>query len=316
MRRTLTIVFAIGFAALAQVPPAIRFEVASIRPAPPGFEELDNPSFVAYRAGKATRFCEVCISGNHYDYYRMPLILGIGEAFRIDPRLVVAPEWLNQPDATQFVIHAIMPEGATREQIPDMMRALLEERFHLVAHRAPAEQTGYALVVAKNGPKLKPPSELEMDRSNCEPWVPSIPLPDGSPHLICQTTREEGDRTVRVAMNANTDVGPMVSAMSRGESLDVHTEYLRITMSQLAARLTDDLSTGSPMNPRAGAVVQVLDRTGIEGAWYVAIDKTWGDLALSTVSASLEKQGLRLERTTVPTEKLIVDKIDKVPTEN
>jgi uncharacterized protein (TIGR03435 family) len=177
----------------------------------------------------------------------------------------------------------------------------------LVAHLAPAEQTGYTLVVAKNGPKLKPAREL--DRSVCDPWVPSIPLPDGSPHLICQSTREEGDRTVRVAMNSNTQFGPMVSAMSRGESLDVHTEYFKITLPQLAERLSIDLST-------AGTVVKVVDKTGIDGAWYVVVDKSAGDLALSTVSASLEKQGLRLERTTVQTEKLIVDKIDKIPTDN
>jgi uncharacterized protein (TIGR03435 family) len=48
----------------------------------------------------------------------------------------------------------------------------------------------------------------------------------------------------------------------------------------------------------------------------VVLDETSGDLALATISASLERLGLRLERTTVPVEKLIVDKVDKVPTEN
>jgi uncharacterized protein (TIGR03435 family) len=255
----------------------------------------------------------VCISGTHYDSYGIWLKGLIGEAFRIDERLMIAPDWLNRPEGTMFAIHAIMPEGATREQIPDMLRALLEERFHLVAHLAPAEQTGYELVVAKNGPKLKPPREL--DRSTCEPWVPSIPLRDGSPHLICQSTREESDRTVRIAMNLNTEFGPMLSAMSRGETLEVHTEYFRITMPQLAERLAVDLSTPEGM-PQGGTVVQVMDKTGIEAASYVVVDKSWGDLALSTVSASLEKQGLHLERTTVQTEKLIVDKVDRVPTEN
>jgi uncharacterized protein (TIGR03435 family) len=311
MRGALTIVFGIGFAALAQAPPAIRFEVASIRPAEPGFLELDNPSFVAYRAGKATSFCEICISGTHYDYYRAPLKELIGEAFRIDSRLVVAPDWLNQPSVTMFAIHALMPEGATKKQIPEMLKALLEERFHLVAHFATAEQTGYSLVVAKNGPKLKPPRE--MDRSVCGSWVEGIPLSDGSPHLICQSTREEGDRTVRTVMNLNGEFGPMLSEMSRGETFDTHTEYFRITMPQLAENLARDLST---VTPHGGTVVQVVDKTGIGGPWNVVIDKSLGDLALPTVSASLEKQGLRLEKTSVPTQKLIVDKVDRVPTEN
>ena len=59
-----------------------------------------------------------------------------------------------------------------------------------------------------------------------------------------------------------------------------------------------------------------MDKTGIEGTWDVVIDRIPGDLALSTVSASLEKPGLRLERITVPVEKLIVDSVDKMPTEN
>jgi hypothetical protein len=53
-------------AALAQdPPPAPRFEVASIRPVTvgPGADQNDNPSFIAYRAGKASSFCVVCISG-------------------------------------------------------------------------------------------------------------------------------------------------------------------------------------------------------------------------------------------------------------
>lgn len=55
----LTVCIAIRFGAHAQTPPAaLRFEVASIRPAPPG-PPTDNPAFLAYRAGKATSFCAV-----------------------------------------------------------------------------------------------------------------------------------------------------------------------------------------------------------------------------------------------------------------
>lgn len=310
MRGALTIIFIIGFVALAQVTPrAIRFEVASIRPESSSWPfDMDNRSFAAYRAGKASGFCEECVSGTHYDYYGAWVKGLIGEAFRIDSRLVVAPDWLNKTDGALFVIHAIMPEGATRDQIPEMLTALLEERFHLVAHLAPAEQTAYSLVAAKNGPKLKPPRE--MDRSACEPWVASIP-----PNMVCRTTRERGDRNVTLTMNSNTAFGPMLSEISRGEALEVHIEYFGITMSQLAGNLARDLSTPEGM-PQGGSVVRVVDKTGVDGAWYVVVDKSSSDLALSTVSASLEKQGLRLERTTVPAEKLIVDRLDKVPTDN
>ena len=304
--------------AVAQDPPlAPRFEVASIRPvaAGPAHDQNDNPSFIAYRAGKASSFCMTCISGQHYDRYADFLKVMIAQAFRIDPRLVVAPDWLNQQDEAKFTIHAMMPQGATREQIPDMLRALLEERFRLVAHLAPGEQTGYSLVVAKNGPKLKPPRV--MDRSACEPWVAALGADlEDKENQTCSTTRDDGDRTVNIAMVASTHRSPLLTESWRDGAYESHREYFRITMPELAKNLAQYLSTGSPLAPIPGSVAQVVDRTGIEGAWDVVLDYTSGDLALPTISASLERLGLRLERTTVPVEKLIVDKIDKVPTEN
>ena len=310
-----TIVAAIRFAAHAQEPPpAIRFEVASIKPLPPGPPNADNPSFVAYRAGQAKSFCMVCISGVHYDNYGAPLKALISEAYRIDARLLVAPDWMNQAD-TRFVIHAIMPEGSTREQIPDMLKALLEERFHLAVHRATVDQTGYALVTAKNGPKLKEPGDL--DRSACDDWAePNMVNPAGNE--ICRSMKEIGDRTVRITMMTHSAWGPLLTETWRGESLETHNEYYRISMPKLAEMLTTTLSTGEGgYMPGAGSLVQVVDRTGIGGDWHVTVDRSYdADMSLPSVSSSLEKQGLRLERTTAPVNKLFVDKLDKMPTEN
>jgi uncharacterized protein (TIGR03435 family) len=315
---TLLAAISLTAGALAQDPPSTpRFEVASIRLVTVGgnADQNDNPSFIAYRAGKASSFCMVCISGQHYDSYAAFLKEMIAQAFRIDARLVVGPDWLSQIEGTKFDIHALMPKGATREQIPDMLRALLEERFHLAAHLVPGEQTGYALVVAKNGPKLKPPRV--MDRSACEPWIAALGAAlDDKENQMCRTTRDDGDRTVNIAMVASNRSSPMLTESWRDGAFESHREYFRITMAQLATNLGQLLSTGSPLTIGSGSVAQVADRTGIEGAWDVVLDETFGDLALPTISASLERQGLRLERTTVPVEKLIVDKVDKGPTEN
>jgi uncharacterized protein (TIGR03435 family) len=117
-------------------------------------------------------------------------------------------------------------------------------------------------------------------------------------------------------MVASNRSSPMLTESWRDGAFESHREYFRITMAQLATNLGQLLSTGSPLTIGSGSVAQVADRTGIEGAWDVVLDETFGDLALPTISASLERQGLRLERTTVPVEKLIVDKVDKGPTEN
>jgi uncharacterized protein (TIGR03435 family) len=58
-------------------------------------------------------------------------------------------------DTSEFNIEAIVPSGATAEQIPLMLRNLLTERFQLTFHRETAEVKGYALVVAKSGLKIR-----------------------------------------------------------------------------------------------------------------------------------------------------------------
>jgi uncharacterized protein (TIGR03435 family) len=41
-----------------------------------------------------------------------------------------------------------------KEQLPQLLQALLTERFHLAIHRELKEQPVYALILAKGGPKL------------------------------------------------------------------------------------------------------------------------------------------------------------------
>lgn len=61
------------------------------------------------------------------------------------------PGWL---DAARFDVVGKLPEGAKPEQQPEMVQALLKDRFHLEFHWAPRQLSGYALKVAKAG-KLK-----------------------------------------------------------------------------------------------------------------------------------------------------------------
>jgi uncharacterized protein (TIGR03435 family) len=51
---------------------------------------------------------------------------------------------------------AKVPPGAAMQQVPQMMQALLFDRFKLSVHRETKSVQGYALVAAKNGPKITP----------------------------------------------------------------------------------------------------------------------------------------------------------------
>ncbi len=62
------------------------------------------------------------------------------------------PDWAFQ---TQFEIAAKIPEGASKEQMPLMIRRMLEDRFKLAAHFVKKDMQVYEMTVGKDGPKFK-----------------------------------------------------------------------------------------------------------------------------------------------------------------
>jgi len=88
-----------------------------------------------------------------------PLNLVLKEAFNVPMDRIFGPSWLG---ADCFAIVAKMPEGATKDQLPAMLEALLVERFKLASHKETRMSPGYALVVDKSGPKFRSPSRIPM----------------------------------------------------------------------------------------------------------------------------------------------------------
>ncbi len=82
----------------------------------------------------------------------VPLKAVLMEAFKVKMDQIAGPSWLDE-DCIEIV--AKMPEGATKDQLPAMLQALLVERFKLIFHHESRPSPGYALVVDKNGLKLK-----------------------------------------------------------------------------------------------------------------------------------------------------------------
>jgi uncharacterized protein (TIGR03435 family) len=72
-----------------------------------------------------------------------------------DYQISGGPPWMN---SAGFDIQARAAAGSpepTREQVRKMIQALLANRFHLALHRETRELPMYALLVARNGPKLQ-----------------------------------------------------------------------------------------------------------------------------------------------------------------
>ena len=135
---------ALACAAAAQTPAAkAQFEVATVKAAPPL-----NPQAMA--AGKM--HVGMNIEGSRVDMGFMSLADLTQYAYKLKQHQVVMPEWAKNQ---RFDILAKMPEGATKEQVPEMVQSLLTERFGLTFHKESREQNVYGLLVAKGGHKLK-----------------------------------------------------------------------------------------------------------------------------------------------------------------
>ena len=86
-------------------------------------------------------------------------------AYSVKDYQVTCPAWM---DEQRFDISAKLPDGATKDQAPEMLQNLLKERFKVTLHREKKDHPIYALVAGKNGPKLKP-----AEVSAIEPGAPS-----------------------------------------------------------------------------------------------------------------------------------------------
>src|SRR5215471_14867114 len=125
----------------------LEFEVASVRPSNPdqGFVNAVTPS-LRVDPGRNLTFVQITL--------RDLIML----AYSVGAPQIQGPSFINgTPEnvADRFDIVARVPEGATRDQAPLMLRALLAERFHLRLHRESKSMQIYALEQGKGPLKMK-----------------------------------------------------------------------------------------------------------------------------------------------------------------
>ena len=132
--------------AMGQQPPAKRtFEVANVKLVDP-----NNSVFVAMSADPSI-----------VSYRNLTLRDAVRGAYKVNDFQIVGPDWMSN---VRFGVDAKLPAGATTDQIPEMFQALLEERFKLTWRRESKEMQVYALLLGKDGPKLKPAQKQAPDQ--------------------------------------------------------------------------------------------------------------------------------------------------------
>jgi len=138
----------------AQTPPARpQFEVASVKPAANDDTSGRNPRLLDMLREMRRPGMIPMDDPGRVRLENWALLDLIAAAYRVRATQVSGPAWLS---GRGFDIEAKAPDGAPKEELNVMLQSLLEERFGLKVHRATRTGQGLALVVGKNGPKLKP----------------------------------------------------------------------------------------------------------------------------------------------------------------
>jgi uncharacterized protein (TIGR03435 family) len=318
MQKCLALGLLAAVAAVAQGP---AFEVASIRPAAQITPEL-------LTSGKL--HVGVKIDAGRVDIGSLSLRDLIVMAYDVKQFQVTGPDWIT---GQRFDVLAKMPDGTTKEQVPAMLLALLEERFKLKAHRESKEQPVYFLEVAKNGPKFK-------ESPTADPAAPKAPA-DKADMVI-----GAGDQQVRINRTGGAPGGDQSMSLSTaangttkvtvGANGQMHMEMERMTMAKLAQTLT-------PLLDRP-----VVDHTELTGTYSIALDLsvqdvmqaarasgvgaglappgaapaglapglTASDPSGGSIFISVQQLGLRLDKQKTALETIVVESAEKNPTDN
>jgi uncharacterized protein (TIGR03435 family) len=249
----------------------------------------------------------------------------IAYAYKLRLYEISGPEWMV---TDRFDIAARLPDGATKDDVPEMLRALLKDRFNLETHNELTDQPVLALVAAKGGAKL------QLATASAEVLDETAPLKPGE---LMQDTPDGRVLLRRTADGSSTYVGRWGSFSLKfdGESSSMHMKADCIDMKGFAMMMN---TLG------AGQGRQIVDMTGLTGKYQAAVDFSLMDLMSSlsaqgiviprgpgggggsgeasdpeggaTVAAALAKLGLKLEKSRAKVQRLVVDQVEKSPTEN
>jgi uncharacterized protein (TIGR03435 family) len=208
-------------------------------------------------------------------------------AYDIRSYQISGPEWL---ETLRFDITAKVPDGTTIEQFQLMLRNLLETRFKMTIHRESKELPIYALTVARNGPRIKATADDAAGKS-------------------------EGDQLAVIQPGEGRDGFPALSLRAPGLVIETKNGRARVTAKEVPLAKLADLLSGQLGRP-------VVDKTGLAGNYSFAVYFTpegpnSGDGSEPSVFGALQEQlGLRLEARKGPVELLVIDRAEKVPTDN
>ena len=282
------------FSAFGQAAENLTFEAASVRPSAP-VPPTGGVYFGPARGGPGTPDPGQIT----WSYVSMKAMLLT--AYDVKNYQISGPAWL---DTERYDIVAKVPPGATVEQARVMWQNLLAERFGLTVRHQPKEFQVQELVIAKGGPRLKDTVE---DLTQ--------PLPPGPPKIEKGELLSPGFVTT-IFPNPN---GATAHSVGRAQSISDLTVRLS---SQACHPVLDktgltgkyDFTLDYEMNLN-GIIQLPLPPAGGPGPESVSSDKASDPLP--DLAAAVQKQlGLALVAGKATLDVVVIDHLEKVPTEN
>jgi len=294
----------------------LEFEVASIKPSampggggmirmgPQGGPGSGDPGRVSYTLSTIRDLMVIAYGVHRY-------------------QITGGPNWL---DSERFDIMAKVPEDATKEQVKVMLQNLLAERFKLNLHRETKELPIYALMVAGKGSRLKASTATDTPPGEAPPPPPGPGKnglkmgADGCPETPPMPAGRAGNFMIITPNGAcMIATGQTMEALANQLSNQFDRRVIDQTglKSKYDVKLRYDPSSmpGGRGGPMPGAMMKGPGPgpTGGDPSDRIAPD---ADQPPSIFNALEEQLGLKLEAKRGPVVLLVIDHVEKTPTEN
>jgi len=288
-----------------QTPDGLTFEVASVKRSPPP-DPSGRVFFGPPRGGPGTS------DPGQITWTNATLKNIVMTAYDVQNYQVTAPDWMSNE---RYDIVAKVPAGATKAQVNVMWQNLLKERFGMVVHHESKEFPVDELTVAKGGLKMKE-TTLPPDAEPFQPAAgPAPPQLDKNGALEMNGT---GAITL-ISLNANNPTAHMTAKGLPSSEIAIRLANMLhrpvIDKTGLTAKydfvleFTPDLSGFPPPPPGAAGTGQ--------GAGAAGPADNNASVPATSIPAAVEKQlGLKLTSTRGKLDVIVVDRAEKIPTEN
>jgi len=312
MRTALLSILFCGWAAAQTPAPKPEFEAATVKPsASAGL----GPVRIGTRGGPGTG------DPGRFTCDRCNLAQLISIAYDINFVQISGPSWLREPE---FDIVAKIPEGATKEQFREMMQNLLSERFKLAVHHEKKDLPIYEMTVAKGGPKLKE-STGPADMPDPNGRAPAPPPPPPPPGGFAGRGSDGAAPQPPPFPPGRFPMMMMTPAGARWRVIDESMDEFASRLQGMVGRpvrnatgLTGKYDFELSFTPTAGQSLMPggpplrLPPPPVSDGAAAAPDDSG-----PTIFAALQDQaGLKLESKKGPVDTLVIDHIEKTPTEN